>query len=387
MPKVSFLTTGLAIGGAENQVVSLAESLKHRGWQVEVISMLPPEHFVSRLRDLKIPVSDLGMRRGVPDPRGLVRLVARLRRSRPQVLHCHMVHANILGRLSRIFHRVPVVISTAHSVMEGSKWRDLAYRITDPLVDVLTQVSQAGAQRYVADRISDKSKTIWVPNGVDVTKFRCDAQRRAGLRARLGWDDRFVWLAVGNLREPKDYPNMLSAFREVAIEFPKGLLAIAGTGSLEAELRSLSESQATDRRVEFLGSRSDVADLLNAADAYVLSSAWEGTPIALLEAAAAFRPIVATAVGGNADVINSPDIGILVPPRDSAALATAMKKVMALPEQRRHELGRAARTRVEKHYSLDAVSAKWDNIYRQLLSVRAIESRSSSGFLFSKLHH
>ena len=102
-PKITFLTTGLNYGGAETQLIRLATRLKKRGWDVQVISMIPPVAYVEEFERAGISVCSFEMRRGVPDSRGLFRLVKILRRERPQILHCHMVHANLLGRISRIF--------------------------------------------------------------------------------------------------------------------------------------------------------------------------------------------------------------------------------------------------------------------------------------------
>lgn len=385
MPRVTLLTTGLAVGGAEHQVVLLAKSLLRKGWRVEIVSMLPPSAFLETLAEDSIPVLSLDMRPGVPDPRAALRLVRHLKTSRPHVLHCHMVHANLLGRLVRPLLSIPVVISTAHSIQEGGRWRDLAYRATDPLCDLVTQVSQAGARRYREERISATEKTIWLPNGVDLTRYRQDAAERSQARLELGWDGSFVWIAVGNLREPKDYPTLLGAFAKLRSERHDARLVIAGDGPLQQQLTNLARSLSIDGSVQWLGLRADVPRLMAASDAYVISSAWEGTPMALLEAAACGLPVVATAVGGNGDVIEDGRSGRLVPPRNAARLAEAMTAVTNLPDSRRLEFGLAARARVEKHYGLEAVVAKWDNVYRQLLSVKAAESRQAASFFPIKL--
>lgn len=384
MPKICLLTTGLAVGGAEEQVVLLATSLKQRGWNVEVASMLPPVAHLDRLAEMAIPVHGLGMRRGVPDPRALWRLRRILRTLQPEVLHCHMVHANLLGRLVRPFVKVPVVISTAHSIWEGPKWREYAYRVTDLLCDLTTNVSQRGADRYSRKRISSREKTLWVPNGIRIDGFDEIRASREPMRAALGWEGRFVWLAVGNLREPKDYPVLLRAFSQLRNCRRDGLLAIAGSGALEAQLRQLADSLGIAGHVQFLGARRDVPQLLGSADAYVISSAWEGTPMALLEAACARLPIVATSVGGNPEVIENRQSGILVPARNAKKLCEAMIEVHGLTAGARAQLGEAARGRVERLFRHDLVVSRWENIYRQLLMARAEASRQARWRLLPK---
>src|SRR5690349_16972894 len=141
-PRVVFLSTDSGMGGAEREVCHLAEEFQRRGWAVTAISMLPMQSPIADLASQGIRTSSLGMRLGVPDPRGLIRLARILRRVSPDVLHAHMVHANLLARLSRLLAPGPAVISTIHNENEGSQWRYLAYRLTNPLSDVTTAVSR-----------------------------------------------------------------------------------------------------------------------------------------------------------------------------------------------------------------------------------------------------
>jgi glycosyltransferase involved in cell wall biosynthesis len=295
-----------------------------------------------------------------------------------------MVHANLLGRVTRLLVHIPAVICTAHSVWEGGEWRDWAYRVTDPLSDLTTNVSRAGLTRYVKEKLTAGGKAAWVPNGVDVSYFAPDKAEREQIRTQMGWRDHIVWLAVGNLREPKDYPNLLRAFVLVARREPRAMLAIAGSGPLQASLESLTVELGISGSVRFLGARGDVRALLRAADAYVLSSAWEGTPMALLEACACGLPVVATRVGGNPEVIDDGVSGLLIHPRNPEALGEAMLRLMAMPESERAAMGVAARKRVESTFSHEKIVNKWENIYEQILqtSPRTAVSRVLTGARF-----
>jgi len=365
--RICIVTTGLALGGAEAQVVFLAANLRRRGWAVSVVSMLPPQARTEELHAENIHLLSLDMKPGVPDVRSVWRLARYWRTFRPHIVHCHMVHANLLGRVTRVIAPVPILISTAHSTFEGRWIRDAAYRLTDGLSDLTTNVSKAGRDRYANERLASADKLIWVPNGIDTRHYAPDPTLRQSVRQKMAWHAAFVWLAVGNLREPKDYPNLLRAFANVAQGDQRSRLAIVGFGKLEGELRALSDQLGIGSRVEFLGCRQDVRDLLQGADAYVISSAWEGTPIALLEAAASALPSVATAVGGNPEVLEDGKTGLLVPPHDAAALSAAMLRMSSLSESVRLEMGTAARTRVESAYGENRVLTTWENIYEQLL--------------------
>lgn len=367
---IIFLTTGLNYGGAETQLVQLAMRLKARSWSVKLISMLPPEAYVEELTKDGISVVSLNMRRGVADPRAIFKLATCLRDERPQILHAHMVHANLLARITRLLVHIPVIICTAHSTDEGGKLREIAYRLTDPLCDLTTQVSQAGLARYVQVGAVPPRKICFVPNGVDLEHFI--SGDREHLRAELGLPESFIWLAVGRFEEAKDYPVLLQAFAWVWQQQPKVRLYIVGQGSLKENVVKLADALKISQVVQFLGIRRDVANLMHVADGYVMSSALEGMPMVLLEASASGLPIVATRVGGISEVVIDGQTGFLVPPKNPPALAQAMLKMMDLPEEARQAMGAQGRIYVQEHYGLDKILDEWERIYEGLMQRKGL---------------
>lgn len=365
--RVSFLITGLARGGAENQVVNIASRLKQRGWDAHIISMLPLMEFGSELAEADIPVDCLNMRRKIPDPRGALRLIRILRRHKTGILHCHMVHANLLGRLVRPLARIPVLICTAHNMNEGGRWRELAYRITHRLADLTTSVSQAAAERYIEVGAVPGGDIAVIPPGIDTDRFRKNPSAGRRLRAELGLGEEFVWLAVGNFWTANDHPNLLSGFAETLKMREDARLLLVGEGPLKSQAQAAARRLGMSDHVRFLGRRTDVRALMNAADAYVMSSAWEGMPAVLLEASAAELPIVATDVGGNREVVDDGVSGLLVPPRNSDALADAMTRVMARSEAELGRMGKQGRARTVAHYDLELIVDRWEAIYHQFL--------------------
>lgn len=365
-----FIITSLAYGGAETQLVQLAGRLKSRRWNVRVVSMIPPQAFVEEFGKVGIPVHSLDMRRGVPDPRALFRLAAILRRERPQVVHSHMVHANLLARLARPIARVPVLVCTAHNIYEGGRLRELAYRFSDPLCDLTTQVSRAGLERSVRVGAVPGHRIRFFPNGVDAAHFRPDPAARQRIRDELDIGDAFAWLAVGRYEKNKDYPNMLRAFARQRRE-REGLLLIAGNGSLRGDAEQLAGELGVADWVKFLGIRKDVPGLMNAADAYLMSSAWEGMPIVLLEASATGLPVVATDVGGNREVVLEGRSGFLVPSGDPEALSAAMLRLLEMPPGERSRMGDAGRAHVMREYDMEKVVDRWESLYGELLGRKA----------------
>jgi glycosyltransferase involved in cell wall biosynthesis len=325
--------------------------------------MLPNESSLVDLEDEGIRVATLGMRGGVPDPRGALRLVRLLQRWKPDVLHAHMVHANLLARLSRPLSRTPVLISTIHNENEGSQWRYRAYRWTHRLSDVTTAVSGRAVEESVRRGAAPAGGVVLVPNGITIDAYQRDESVRRGTREALGLTDEFVWLAVGRLTEAKAYPDMVEAFGRLTARRPNARLLIAGIGPLEELLAERIEASKLANDITLLGLRSDIPALMQAADGFVLSSAWEGLPMVLLEAAASALPIVATDVGGSRDAVVDGTSGYLVPARQPEDLARAMLMVMELPDDERQEMGGAGRAHMIRTFDLSAVVDRWEALY------------------------
>ena len=361
-PDIALLTTNLAQGGAETQVARLATLLAERGWPVSVISLLTPSAFVPQLEAAGVRVFSLDMERGWRGAAGALRLAALLRRIRPQILHSHMFHANLLARAARLVCPVPVLISTLHSAAESGRGsdstvrRDRLYRLTDRLSDAVIAVSGAVASRHAAVKAAGRLRVI--PNGVATDRFRPDAEVRARLRGELALGNEFVWLAAGRLMWKKDYPAMLEAFAPL----PKGVLLIAGDGPDRERLQARAGP-----RVRFLGQRGDMPALMAASDAFVLSSKIEGLPVVLLEAAASGLPVVTTEAGGAAEAVLEGETGFVVPPGAPGALREALSRVMTLPAPAREAMGDAARRFALDHFDERNIVLRWEALYSELL--------------------
>ena len=248
---------------------------------------------------------------------------------------------------------------------EGRRWTEIAYRVTDSLGDLTTIICNAAADRYVKVGSVPSERLKVVVNGLPVEQFRPDPKSRATIRQELGIREEFVWLAVGRFEPPKDYANLINAIARTRSN--RSLLLIAGDGPLRAQIENLACELNVSARIRFLGIRKDIAMLMSAADAYVMSSAWEGLPMVLLEAAASGLPIVATNVGGNAEVVRDGITGYLVPPSDPSTLALRMQGVEQSPLLIRTAMGQAGRDFIVSNYSMSSVLDEWESIYRALI--------------------
>ncbi len=239
------------------------------------------------------------------------------------------------------------------------------------MADITTNVSRAAVSRYVRVGAVPEDRITYVPNGIDTDRFQFMQDARLRLREELHLTGKFVWLAVGRFEEAKDYPSLLQALRQVVSGDDEVQLLIAGQGTLLENIKDMAHSLELDENVKFLGIRRDIPELMSAADAYVMSSAWEGLPMVLLEASACELPVVATDVGGNSEIVIDGCNGYLVSSRDHNALSAAMLKMMSLSEEERRAMGRAGRKHVEANYGMDRVVEQWEELYISLLQQKA----------------
>jgi glycosyltransferase involved in cell wall biosynthesis len=356
------------IGGAERQVLLLAAGLRRRGWEVTVIALAGTGGDAAETLERDgIGYVTLEMRKGLADARGWLRLLTWLRRHQPEILHAHLPHAAWMARAARLAVHLPVVVDTIHSASSGGWFRRFGYRLSRSLPDRVIAVSNAAADVHVRAGMVDPERLTVVHNGVDVGARRSDALNRERLRYELGLGSEFVWLAAGRLEPVKDYPTMLRAFGRVAAP---ARLVIAGAGHQQQELELLAKRSGISKRVRFIGFVADIKPWMQAADGFILTSRWEGLPMAALEAGAYELPTVATRVPGTCEAILDCVTGLLAEPGDYAGLAEAMNCVMAMPYEERRRTGACARRRVVELFNLEIGLDRHEALYRALLAAK-----------------
>jgi glycosyltransferase involved in cell wall biosynthesis len=365
MNRIAFVIPGIdRVGGAERQVLLLAKGLAALGWQVSVIALSGTGgEAASDLIRVAVSFVTLEMRKGLADPRGWIRFHHWLRQASPEILHAHLPHGRWMARISRMFAPVRVLLDTVHTPHTGGfsqRWTD---RATCGIPDCITAVSQAVADAYLRAGLVRPERLTVVPNAVDTQEMRPGAEHRSRVRSELGLNGEFLWLAVGRLEPVKDYPTL---FRALAL-LPLAHLAIAGSGKQERELRRLAGTLGLASRIHFLGFQPEIHRWMQAADAFVLSSLWEGLPVSLLEAGACGLPGVATATAGSRSILVDGETGFSASPGSVDTLRAAMARLMSLTPEGRRAMGLDARMRVTERFSLDAVLTRWEALYRDLL--------------------
>ncbi|MGD0731633.1 MAG: glycosyltransferase [Terracidiphilus sp.] len=364
--RIVYVLTSLGMGGAERQALAQAERMAERGHQVALLVLRPqlPEEWPTSLQvvHLQMRKTPLSMLKGLIEGRRF------LRQFQPDLLHSHSFHANFMTRLLKILAPRPVVLSTVHNVYEGGWPRMQVYRLTDGLSRRTTAVCEAAASRFVDLKAVPRDKCVVIANGIEIDRFVPDQARRDRTREQMGVSDEFVWFTAGRIVAAKDYPNLLRAFVRVMTARPGVQLWVAGESPSEdvEELYKMSVIRGLGESVRWLGLRRDLPALLDAADGFVLASAWEGMPLAVGEAMAMEKPVVATDVGGTRELVG--DSGVMVPSRAPDALADAMLQMMGRSPEDRHALGLAERQRICESFNMETKANEWEALYRTVLN-------------------
>ncbi len=365
---VAQVVHNLDVGGLERVVISLLDGLDPGRFRSVLVCLRDGGPLLADLRARDTRVYALRKGDGF-DAASLARLLRVLRHERVDVLHCHNHGPLVYGALARPLSRARAFVYTAHGIYSAARIRTAALGLARRSVDRVVAVSE-DAHRVALERgHMPAARVATIINGVDVARFEGRTER-GKVRTALGLDDAaFVFGIVARLTPVKDHRNLLAAFAYVVAEHPTARLVVVGGGEIEVEVREAVAGLGLEGRAILLGERNDVPALMQAFDAFVLSSYSEGLSITLLEAMAAGLPVVATRVGGNGEIVRDGDTGVLVAPRDPAALAGAMRTVLA-DAGRAAAMGARGRERVRDQFSERAMVARYQDLYEQLLAAR-----------------
>lgn len=355
-------------GGAERMAIGLATHLPTDRFQVTMCSTREAEpHVVDLLRAAGVGHLGLGRRNRLESLR-MRRLVGLMARERYDVLHTHQFGSNVWGSVLGPLLRVPVVICHEQTwSYEGQPLRRLAdgYLI-GRMATRFVAVSTRDAERMVSVEHVPPGKVVTIPNAYVPHPESPDTP----LREQLGIGPATPLLAVVSwLRPQKALTVLLDALVSVRAAVPDVRLAIAGDGECREELEDHVRRLSLGDAVTFLGRRSDVDAILRSADLAVMSSDFEGTPLVAYECMANGTPLVATAVGGLPDIVQSGRTGLLVAPRDPAALAEAIISLLDDADRRR-AMGQAAAER-SPEFTIQATARRFGDLYESLWAQRA----------------
>jgi glycosyltransferase involved in cell wall biosynthesis len=387
--KVLRIIARLNLGGPARHVILLNRGLRSRGHETLLVhgsldtGEATLEHLAvgDGLPTLKLP----GLARRLhplADLRTLARLLALIFREQPDIVHTHTAKAGTLGRIAAFLfnathrrRRRSVIVHTFHGhVLHGyfGPVIDVIVRLTELALALITDrivtISPA-QQRDIVERfqVATGAKTVVIALGLDLTTLLQLAPGEADSRQELSIEPGDVVFGfVGRMVPIKDLGTLMSAFKLTLAVCPNAVLLLVGDGPLRPTFEDTVRSLGISHRVRFAGWNEDLAPVYATIDVLVLSSLNEGTPVAIIEAMAAGKPAIATAVGGIPDLVADGTTGILVRPRAPEALAEAMRR-LANDGSLRRQMGAAARVAAQSRFGVDRLVDEIEALYREAL--------------------
>lgn len=369
---VSILLLGsqMATGGSQKQLLYQGSWFFKHGYSVTAAFLYDKEGLASDWRSVHpFPIIDLGfappeagwLRQILYFLRGMFRLFSMLEKDQYLGIETFTHHANIVGLPLAWLAGVPNRVGShrgggfsAHGVE-----RINAIITNSPMTTCFVVVSEGLKRDAVAEGIRPE-RMVKIGNGIDLTALVSRPRPQTRMALGIGESDSLL-LNVGRLTYQKGQSALLRALPAVLAQFPNTFLGIAGDGPLRAGLEADAVHLGVEKQVKFLGRREDVPALLAAADLFMFSSRYEGMPNAVLEAMGSGLPVISTAVQGAEELIQDGENGLIVPVDDPAAFAEAILRLLKNPEERRR-LGEAARTTIQKEYTLDTMCVQYEQL-------------------------
>ena len=364
---VAFVTTDLGIGGAERLLVDLMSRLDRAAFEPVLVCLKKRQSLGEKISGQGIVVYD-ELSRSRFDVRVLNRLGEVFRREQVQIV-CTVGTGgdrSFWGRLAARMSGVPVVISCPHSMGLPDRY-EKSNRMLSGITDAFIAVAHRQKQYLMLHDGIPGSKIHVVYNGIDCDRFATivrapDCRSSAGIPS-----DAPLAGVVACLRPEKHLQAFVRAARAVRQRIPNAHFVVVGDGPERGRLEALAQQLQLDGRLHFTGMCPDVRSWLHTMDVLVLTSVCEAFPVSLLEAMAAAKPVIATRVGAIPEMVRHEHDGLLVPPRDHEAVATAMCELLEQPCRAR-QLGQQAQVSVRLRFDLDAMVSGYEQLFRRLLS-------------------
>lgn len=373
---ILFLGTQIARAGAQNVLLNQAAWFDKQGYSVTVVFFYDKQDLLEEWRKkYTFPILNLNAWRAIGSQSGNVfrllvgisKLYKLMKQEKFDVVETFTPHSNIIGLPIAFFARIPLRIGTHHGKIENApRWipRLHGIIINSKFVSKLVVVSSQVRNMAIEDERINSGKVQVIHNGIIIPKLLSNiSEIRQQLRSELEIDNNAnIVITLGRIVIQKGHRYLVEAIPIVLEKHPNTVFAIAGEGELLQEVKAKADDLGINEHLKFLGNRENVKDLLIGADVFVLSSLWEGLPIAMLEAMVYETPIVVTKVEGILDIIEHNKHGITAEPKDKLALANGI--IYMLDNPREAELmGKKARKLVSSEHSVDIMCGKYEKLF------------------------
>jgi len=369
--KVFYLLDSLDVGGTETQAVELACRISAAGYDVTLGCLRAQGPLLEKLQGTDVEVKEFHPQGGIDSPAGLyqmLRLSWFLRREKFDIVHTHDLWSNLLGVPAARLAGVPAIVSSrrdlAHFDWYQGKRRRWLRRVQNLSAAVLANATSI-QDRLIADDGFASGKLRVIRNGIDIERFKVPRDR-VRLFPEVG--NAKLIVLVGNMHtDVKGHPWLIEAAKAIVQQdFSSVRFILVGDGGQRAAFEKQVATLGLERNFLFLGRRSDVAEILVCCDIAVLPSRAEGLSNSLLEYMAAGLPVIASKVGGNAELVQDGVTGLLVPPEDSPALAAALLRCLHDPGLS-HRMAKNGHEFVAQNYSFERLLREVDALYSELL--------------------
>lgn len=357
---ICHVVLSLEFGGLEKVAIALADGVDKRKYRVIICCLDRLGDFAREAESRGITVILVGRKPGI-DMSLPFRLSRIFKDEKIDIVHSHNFAPMLYGTIGAKMAKVRLILNTIHGREKKIKHNYIWSKICG-FNDYVVTISQDARNEFLKYAKIKPDRVKVIHNGVDVFNIITTTDNKA-MKEKLGiLSSDFVVGTVSRLSGEKDQFTLLKAFKEVANNLSNVRLVIAGDGKLKRELESYSAQLGISDKVLFLGFRNDIGDILPVFDVFVLTSLTEGISISLLEAMAASKPVVATRVGGNLEIIKDGETGYLVPPKNSREIANA---IMLLLRDRdlSGRIGSEARNKVENYFSLNKMVSEYETFY------------------------
>jgi len=356
----------LNVGGREKVVIDMINNFDKEVFDLSLCCLKNPGPMTELLKKDKVRLYFLNRKEGV-DYTLYFKIRDFFKEKKPVIVHTHNPGAFIYGAIGAKLAKVPIIINTEHGYEYKIPLRKkIIERFLMKNIDKTIAVSNDLRKKLAKSGTWSKDKIITIHNGIDLQEFNTVVHKYA-LRVALGFTENDILIGnVARLAPVKDHSTLISAFEIISGRFTNSKLIIVGEGELRDELEKRTIGIGLNNRVFFLGERKDIREILSIFDIFVLSSLSEGTSITLLEAMASGKPVIATNVGGNPEVIINEKTGILIPPSQPRLLAEAMQRLV-LNEDLALQMGKFAKEHIKANFDIKIMSERIKRLYEELL--------------------
>lgn len=378
--KILHIITDLFTGGAEMMLCKLLSGTKRERFEPVVISLMDRGTLADRIEALGIPIHTIGMKAGKPTPASVRRLIVIAHQLQPDLIQGWMYHGNLAAQLTRAFlpQSIPVfwnIRQSLYTLEQEKKITAAVIKFCASISSLPTKIiynSQTAAKQHEKIGYSN-SKTIVIPNGFDTDIFATSSEAKSILCRELDIPENTVLIGlIGRYHPMKDHTNFLHAAALLQKQNSGLKVKFVMVGKAvdweNQNLYQLAEELGLLNSIHLLGERHDIPRITAALDIASSSSYSESFPNIIGEAMSCSVPCVVTDIGDSTWIVG--DTGRVVPPRNPQALANAWKDLINLNPEDKVVLGKAARSRIIRHFSLSSVVLRYESLYKDVLNTK-----------------